>query len=131
MSGMRTILGRRRAWWRRWLLPCVALFTLQAAAPALAWCLHDGAGAHVGSALTHCDHQDPQHQMIDAQPPAASGAHSVGCVSTPCVAIVGRLLLADWLEDGSLDPPARLRIVDTRPPPLIERLSGQTTRLLI
>jgi hypothetical protein len=131
MSGIRVNLGRRGAAWRRWLLPCLALFALQAAAPALAWCLHDGAGAHVEAALAHCDHEDSQHQTVDAQQPGASVTQGGGATGAPCPVIVARLLLADWFDDLAPHRPTRAHVAHMRPPPRIESLAGHTTRLLI
>ncbi len=130
MAGVGAICGHRRAAWRHWLAGCVAVFALQAATPAFAWCLHDDASAHLESALTHCDHADPQHQMLDAEPPGASAAHS-SSGSAPCLALVARLSLADWLADGSRDPPAHLRIAETRPPAWLDHRFGHSKRLLI
>jgi hypothetical protein len=130
MSGIRATLGQRRAIWRHGLLACVALFALQAAAPALAWCLHDDASAHVESALTHCDHADPQHKTLDAEPPGASATHGGG-TSAPGLASVARLSLADWLADDSRSPSARPRIADTRLAAWINGRFGHSIRLLI
>lgn len=113
------------------MLLCVMAVLGQIGAPALAWCLHDGAGAHVESAPTRCDHQVPHHQMIDAQDPGSAAAQSGGAVTAPCVAIVGHLLPIGWLELAATIHADRRRIAEARPPPRIEQLSGHTTRLLI
>lgn len=126
------MIKRRRAIWRRWLAPCIAAFALQAAAPALAWCLHHGDAPHVEAALAHCDHEDSQPQRVDAQQPASAVGQGGGAPLAPCLVSTERRLLVDWLDDDSPCAAALTRrTAEPDPPPRIEHLSGHTTRLRI
>lgn len=142
MDRILTQLRQRRAPLRRWLALCVLVFGLQAATPALAWCLHgDDVTVHAGvtaeqpMAADHCahhhdDHHD-DHRMFDARDPGTLSAQAAGSQAPACPGIVLRLPVSDAIDTGRIDTAAARGSAHPPDIPLIEHLAGTTTRLLI